>query len=157
MCRDKHIRNVQQWNPMHEITRVVYPARTYIRQLCAASGCSREDLSRVIPQKDGCRLRESGESLPSVRFMMMMMIAHWGKHYYFAANEKEKKINCAFPKNIKAMGRQMVSARIWTWFVVSTLSAMSHHTNWKKQCPHPNKETKKTPPKTKQKVSWTMS
>ena len=46
------------WTPTHWRASVDRPARTYIHQLCVDMGCSFEDLSWAIDDRDGWRERE---------------------------------------------------------------------------------------------------
>ena len=45
------------WSPLHGRGKVGRPARTYLQQLCADTGCSLEELSGVIDDIDGWRKR----------------------------------------------------------------------------------------------------
>ena len=46
--RDELISDVLQWTPSHGRAEARWPARTYIQQLCEDTGCSPEDLPKVI-------------------------------------------------------------------------------------------------------------
>ena len=55
--RDKLISNLLLWTPSHGRAKSGWPARTHIQQLCADRGCSLEDLSGAVNNRD--RWRES--------------------------------------------------------------------------------------------------
>ena len=65
--RDELISDILQWTPSQRRAKVGRPARTYIRQLCADTGCSLEDLPGAMDDRDGLRERErereSGKSV----------------------------------------------------------------------------------------------
>ena len=46
--RDKHISDILLWTPSHGRAKAGWPARTYIPQLCADTGCSPKDRSKVM-------------------------------------------------------------------------------------------------------------
>ena len=49
------ISNTLLWTPSHGRAKVGWPARTYIQQLCADTGCSLEDLPRAMDDRDRWR------------------------------------------------------------------------------------------------------
>ena len=49
---DEFISNILLWNPSHRWAKAERPARTYIQQLCANTGCSLEDLPGVMDNRD---------------------------------------------------------------------------------------------------------
>ena len=51
--RDNLIRDVLLLTPSHARAKAGRPARTYIQQLCIDTGCSPEDLSEAMDNKDG--------------------------------------------------------------------------------------------------------
>ena len=55
-----HSGNVLLWTLTQRCANIGQPARTYLPQLCADTGCSLEDLLRVIDNRDGWgeRIRE---------------------------------------------------------------------------------------------------
>ena len=57
--RNELISNILPWIPSHGRAKVGRPARTYIQQFCANTGCSPEDLPRVMDgrDRDGWRKR----------------------------------------------------------------------------------------------------
>ena len=57
---DELISDIFQWTPSHGRAKAARPARTYIQQLRATTGCSIEDLPEAIDDRDGwCeRVRE---------------------------------------------------------------------------------------------------
>ena len=55
--RDELISDVLRWTPSQEQAKAGRPARTYIQQLCANTGCNPEDLPGAMDDKEGCRER----------------------------------------------------------------------------------------------------
>ena len=55
--RDERISDILLWSPSHGRSKAGRPARTYIQQLCANTGCSLEDLPRARDNRDGWRER----------------------------------------------------------------------------------------------------
>ena len=55
--KDKLISDKLLWTPSHGRAKAGRPARTYIQQLCADTGCSLEDLSRAMDDRDGWQER----------------------------------------------------------------------------------------------------
>ena len=55
--RDKLLSDVLSWTPSHGSAKAGRPARTYIQQLCADTGCSPEDLLEVMDDREGRRER----------------------------------------------------------------------------------------------------
>ena len=53
--RDGLIRDALLWNPSHERAKVGRPARTYIQQLCADTGCNPEGQSEAMYDRAGWR------------------------------------------------------------------------------------------------------
>ena len=47
-CRDELVSDVLLWIPSHGRTKAGLPARTYIQQLCADTGCSPLDLPKAM-------------------------------------------------------------------------------------------------------------
>ena len=58
--RDKLISDIFLWTSSHGRAKAGWPARTYIQQLCADTGCSLEDLPGAMDDRDGWweRVRE---------------------------------------------------------------------------------------------------
>ena len=52
MSDDKLISNMLLWTPSHGRAKAGQPTRTYIRQLCADTGCSLEDLLGAMDDRD---------------------------------------------------------------------------------------------------------
>ena len=52
-CRDELISDILQWTPSHGWAKAGRPARTYIQQLCADTGCSLEDLLEAMDDREG--------------------------------------------------------------------------------------------------------
>ena len=55
--KDELVSDVLQWTLSHGLTKVGRPARTYLQQLCANTGCSLGDLPGPIDDRDGWRER----------------------------------------------------------------------------------------------------
>ena len=55
--RDELIRDVLLWTPSHGRAKAGRPARTYVQQLCADTGCSPEDLPEAMDDREGWRER----------------------------------------------------------------------------------------------------
>ena len=55
--KKKLISDILLWTPSHGQAKVGRPAKTYIQQLCADTGCSLEDLLRAIDYRKGWRER----------------------------------------------------------------------------------------------------
>ena len=68
-CRDELISDIPLWTPSHGWAKARQPARTYIQQLCADTGCSLEDLPREI---DNRHMAEEGQGDPWWQHYIMM-------------------------------------------------------------------------------------
>ena len=55
--RDELISDILLWTPSHRQAKAGRPARNYIQQLCADTGCSLEDLPGAMDDKDGWQER----------------------------------------------------------------------------------------------------
>ena len=55
--RDELISDVLLWIPSHGRAKARQPARTYIQQLCADTGCSLENLPGAMDDRDGWQER----------------------------------------------------------------------------------------------------
>ena len=55
--RDELISDIRLWTPSHGRAKAGWPARIYIQQLCADTGCSLEDLSRAMDDRERWRER----------------------------------------------------------------------------------------------------
>ena len=51
--RDELISDILLWTPSHGRAKARRPARTYIQQLCADTGCSPEDLPEAMDDREG--------------------------------------------------------------------------------------------------------
>ena len=51
--RDELISDVLMWTPSHGWAKAGCPARIYVQQLCANTGCSLEDLPEVMDDREG--------------------------------------------------------------------------------------------------------
>ena len=49
--------DVLLWTPSHGRSKAGRPARTYMKQLCADTGCSLEDLPEAMDDREGWRER----------------------------------------------------------------------------------------------------
>ena len=58
--KDEIISDILLWTPSHGQAKFGRPARTYLKQLCADTGYSPEDLPRAMENRDGClgRIKE---------------------------------------------------------------------------------------------------
>ena len=56
--RDEHISDVLLWTPSHGRAKAGRPARTYIQHLCEDTGCTPEDLPKVMNDREGWRKRD---------------------------------------------------------------------------------------------------
>ena len=76
---DELISDILLRTPSHGQAKAGKPARTYIQQLCADTGCSLEDLSEAMDDRDGWRER--------VRDIYADSVTWWGevpwKHFIF--------------------------------------------------------------------------
>ena len=64
--RDELICSVLLWDPSHGRAKAGRPARTYIQQLCADTGCNPEDLPEAMDDREVCE-RGSGISVLTAR------------------------------------------------------------------------------------------
>ena len=55
--KDELISDILPWIPSHGRAKAGWPARTYIQQLCGDTGCSLEDLSGAMDDRNGWRER----------------------------------------------------------------------------------------------------
>ena len=55
--RDELISDILLWTPSHRRAKAGRPARTYIQQLCADTGCSLEDLLEAMDNREEWRER----------------------------------------------------------------------------------------------------
>ena len=55
--RDELISDTLLWTPSHGWAKAGHPARTYIQQLCADTGCSLEDLPEAMDNREGWQER----------------------------------------------------------------------------------------------------
>ena len=54
-CRDELISDVLLWTPSHGQAKTGRPAKTYIQQICADTGCNPEDLAEAMDDREGWR------------------------------------------------------------------------------------------------------
>ena len=55
--RDELISDVLLWTPLHGWAKAGWPARTYTQQLCANTGCSLEDPTEAMDDREGWQKR----------------------------------------------------------------------------------------------------
>ena len=67
--KDKNINDIFPWTPTRGHTSVGWPAKSYIHQLCAETGCRLDNLARVMADKD-----EEREKVKGVHDRDLMMI-----------------------------------------------------------------------------------
>ena len=67
-------RNVLLWTPKHGHASIGRPHKTYLHQLCEDTGCSAEELPKVMEDREGRRNRR--ESHPCTHGWWMMMSLH---------------------------------------------------------------------------------
>ena len=64
--RGELISDILLWTPWHGLAKLGQPARTYIQQLCADTGCELEDRLGAMDDRDGLQ-RGSGRSVLAAR------------------------------------------------------------------------------------------
>ena len=67
--RDELISNMLLWTPSHGWAKAGWPARTYIQQLCANTGCSLEDLLGTMDDREGWQERVRDIHVGSVTWL----------------------------------------------------------------------------------------
>ena len=72
--KNELISDILLWTPSHGWAKVGQPARTYIQQLCANTGCSLEDLPGAIDDREAWRERVREIELADDMMMLMMFI-----------------------------------------------------------------------------------
>ena len=77
--KDEHISDVLLWTPSHGRAKVGRPARTYIQQLCADTGCGLEDLPGAMDDRDGWRKRIRDIRARSVTWWWWIFQESWKK------------------------------------------------------------------------------
>ena len=75
--RDELISDVLLWTPSHGRAKAGRPARTYIQQPCADTGCSPEDLPEAMNDREGWQERVKDVRTDSVTWWWW-----WGYEYY---------------------------------------------------------------------------
>ena len=58
--KDELISDILQWTPSHGLAKAGWPARTFIQQIYADTGCSLEDLPEAMDDRDWWRERFRG-------------------------------------------------------------------------------------------------
>ena len=72
--KDELISNVHQWTPIHRHTTVGWPAKSYIHQLFADTGCRLENIPKPITEREMVRDSQRNPYSKHALMMMMMMI-----------------------------------------------------------------------------------
>ena len=78
----KLISDILQWTPLHEREKAGRPARTYIQQLYADTGCSLEDLPEVMDDREEWWERVRETNTGSMTWWWYMFISYNGNHIY---------------------------------------------------------------------------
>ena len=76
--KDEVISDILQWIPTHERTIVSRPAKTYLQQLCADTGCSFEDLPGAIDDRNRRRERKRERERERFREIRASSVTRWG-------------------------------------------------------------------------------
>ena len=82
--KDELISDIHPWTSSHGRAKIGRPARTYLQQLCADTGCNLEDMEGAMNDKEG-----QGNPCKEYDMMMMMMMIHqmtmsiYGKYILF--------------------------------------------------------------------------
>ena len=84
--RDKLISDVLVWTPTYGRAKAGRPARTYIQQLCEDMGCSPEDLTEVMNDREKWRervrdIRADGKTWWSFNCLQRIIIISYPKRY----------------------------------------------------------------------------
>ena len=77
------ISNILLWSPKHGCDSVGWPARIYLYQLCEDTGCSLEDLPRLMDDRDGWWVRKSGNCQHDLMKMMMMSLVYLFTYLFY--------------------------------------------------------------------------
>ena len=59
------------------------PARTYVHQFCANTGCSQEDPPGTMNNRDGWRERERERGGGSKNFLQLARLDYYDYYYYY--------------------------------------------------------------------------
>ena len=82
--RDELISDILLWTPSHGRAKAGRPARTYIQQLCADTGCSLEHLPGAMDDREGWHGEGQGDLRWPRDMMMMIYIYIYIYMFYFA-------------------------------------------------------------------------
>ena len=83
--KDELIRDVLWWTPSHGRAKAGRPAKTYIQQLCADTGCSLEDLPEVMDNR-----KVWWERIKNICVDRLTWWWWWFKHCIYVSIRKEK-------------------------------------------------------------------
>ena len=72
--KDEFVSDILLWNSSHGSANVGRPTGTYLQQFCTDTGCSLEDLTEAMDDRDEWRERDSQGNPCKPRDMMMMMM-----------------------------------------------------------------------------------
>ena len=84
---DELISDILLWIPSHGWAKAGQPARTYIQQFCANTGCSLENLSEAMDDREGWRDR-------------IRDICAGGATWWHSTKNLQKKISATLPLNL---------------------------------------------------------
>ena len=73
--KDEVISDILRWTPAHGRAKAGRPAKTYIQQLCADTGCGLVDLPGAMEDRDGWREQVREIRAGMMMIMMMTMIS----------------------------------------------------------------------------------
>ena len=87
--KDGLISDILLWTPSHWWAKAGWPARTYIQQLCADTGCSLEDLPRAIDHRNGWqeRVRETHAGSVTWWYIYIYIYIHSNRVVLIEENE----------------------------------------------------------------------
>ena len=75
--RDELINDVILWNPSHGRAKARRPARTYIQQFCADTGCSSGDLPEAMDDREGRREMVRDIRADGATWWWMLTLEFW--------------------------------------------------------------------------------
>ena len=79
--KNKLIRDVLQWTPSHRRAKAGQPARTYIQQLSADTGCKPEDLLVAMNNREGVVKESHGYPCWWRNVMMRIKVLKMAREY----------------------------------------------------------------------------
>ena len=139
--KDKLKIGVLLWTPTPGHTSIGRPAKTYIHQHCADTGCSLEDLPGSMDDKDGWRAREIERERKGARgnlgipccqrdlVVMVMMVRKISTEFLFLADKKASNLSlflmCAIYQHKVLEGLSLHTK----WHSTTSLSLSLSHTH----------------------------